>query len=266
MRARALTAVAGIALVAAGAAISIEASTRRAGVTAADCRGTTGQGTTILHGGLTRARKPLFRLRRIVRGLVEPVYVATTPSEPSRLYVVEKRGRVRILERGRLLAAPFLDLRSSVRHRGEEGLLSIAFHPRYRENRLVYVAFDDLRGDVNLVEYRTDGRRALVPTARRIFFVDKLEGVTWHNGGQLQFGPDGRLYFSTGDSAHTPLDDVPTPVTDPNQPGPGSSDPVWQALPDRRRQRAVARRDGGLWAPESLAVLVRQRDGRSLPR
>jgi glucose/arabinose dehydrogenase len=165
-----------------------------------------------------------------------------------------------------LLAAPFLDLRSSVRHRGEEGLLSIAFHPRYRENRLVYVAFDDLRGDVNLVEYRTDGRRALVPTARRIFFVDKLEGVTWHNGGQLQFGPDGRLYFSTGDSAHTPLDDVPTPVTDPNQPGPGSSDPVWQALPDRRRQRAVARRDGGLWAPESLAVLVRQRDGRSLPR
>jgi glucose/arabinose dehydrogenase len=204
MRARALTAVAGIALVAAGAAISIEASTRRAGVTAGDCRGTTGQGTTILRGGLTRARKPLFRLRRVVRGLVEPVYVATTPSEPGRLYVVEKRGRVRILERGRLLAAPFLDLRSSVRYRGEEGLLSIAFHPRYRENRLVYVAFDDIRGDVNLVEYRTDGRRALLRTARRIFFVDKLEGVTWHNGGQLQFGPDGRLYFSTGDSAHTP--------------------------------------------------------------
>jgi hypothetical protein len=70
MRARALTAVAGIALMAAGAAISIEASTRRAGVTAADCRGTTGQGTTILRGGLTRAQKPLFRLRRIARGLV----------------------------------------------------------------------------------------------------------------------------------------------------------------------------------------------------
>jgi glucose/arabinose dehydrogenase len=154
-------------------------------------------------------------LTRVARRLDQPVYVATTPGEPSRLYVVEKRGRVRILQRGRVLSLPFLDLRPDVRTRGEEGLLSIAFHPRYRENRLVYVAFDDRQGDVNLIEYRTDGRRVLRETARQVFFVDKLEGVTWHNGGQLQFGPDGRLYFSTGDSAHTPLDDQPTPVTDP---------------------------------------------------
>jgi glucose/arabinose dehydrogenase len=214
---RALLAAASLSVIGAGAAaLSIEASPRRAGVTAVDCRGTTGQRTTILRNGLRRAKAPLFRLRRVARGLVEPVYVATTPSQPARLYVVEKRGRVRVLEHGRLLGAPFADLRSSVRHRGEEGLLSLAFHPRYRENQLVYVAFDDRQGDVNLVEYRTDGRRILPPTARPILLVDKLEGVTWHNGGQLQFGPDGKLYFSTGDSAHTPLDDVPTPITDPN--------------------------------------------------
>src|SRR5207247_8701079 len=76
---------------------------------------------------------------------------------------------------------------------------------------------------------------------------------------------DGKLYFSTGDSAHTPLDDVPTPVTDPDN---QAQDPRTRfgKLQDRRRQRAVARGDRRLRAPEPLAVLVRQRDRRALPR
>jgi glucose/arabinose dehydrogenase len=225
-----LLAVSAIVIVAAGVAISIEASPRKAGVSAADCRGTTGQPTTLLRDGLRRSKRPLFRLRRLARGLSQPVYVATTPAEPTRLYVVEKRGRVWILQRGHILNAPFLDLRSSVRTRGEEGLLSIAFHPRYATTHLVYAAFDDRRGDVNLVEYRTSGGRVVPSAARRIFLVDKLEGVTWHNGGQLQFGPDGKLYFSTGDSAHTPLDDEPSRITDPNSQAQDLSTPFGKLL------------------------------------
>jgi glucose/arabinose dehydrogenase len=210
---RTVGATATAAVVTAIAAIAVAASTGREQVTAADCRGSHGGETAVIPQSMTRARKPLFRLRLLAQRLQQPVYVASTRAEPSRVYVLEKRGRVRILDRGRMLAQPFLDVRSSVRTQGEEGLLSLAFHPRYRDNRLVYVAFNDVRGDVNLIEYRTSGGRVVPSTARRIFFVDKVEGVTWHNGGQLQFGADGRLYFSTGDSAHTPLS--ATLVTDP---------------------------------------------------
>lgn len=200
---RYVTAVALAALGGVSLTIAPEAARMRAGVTDADCRGT-GQ-TVTLPPALRRARRPFFRLTSVARRLEGPVYVASTPSEPRRIYVLEKGGRIRIVDRGRVLARPFLDLRASVRSRGEEGLLSLAFHPRYRDNRRLFVAFNDRSGDVNLVEYRTDGSRVVPATARRILLVDKLGGVTWHNGGQLQFGRDGKLYFSTGDSAHTPL-------------------------------------------------------------
>lgn len=200
-----------VALLGATAALGVQASSSRVVVTDADC--SAGRETASLPN-LRRERKPLFRLTLVASRLAEPVYVTSTAAEPGRIYVLQKRGTVRVIERGRLLPGAFLDLRGSVRARGEEGLLSLAFHPRYATNRLVYVAFDDREGDVNLVEYRTNGSRVLLDTARRILLVDKLEGVTWHNGGQLQFGRDGKLYFSTGDSAHTPLSFAR--VTDPD--------------------------------------------------
>src|SRR5919109_4457540 len=124
------------ALVAALTAITVAASRGREQVTDADCRGSRSAETAVLPPSMRRARRPLFRLRRVAQRLQQPVYVASTRAEPTRVYVLEKRGRVRILERGRLLARPFLDLRSSVRAEGEEGLLSLAFHPRYRGNQL----------------------------------------------------------------------------------------------------------------------------------
>jgi glucose/arabinose dehydrogenase len=220
-------------LVAAGACAAalpagMPASPRAASVTDSDCRA--GLPSRTIAPGLRASRSPAFRLRVVARGLVQPVYVAATPAQPRRLYVVEKAGRVRVLAEGRVLPRPFLDIRAAVRARGEEGLLSLAFHPRYASTRLVYAAFNDRRGDVNVVEYRTNGERALPSTARRVYLVDKLAGVTWHNGGQLQFGPDGRLYLSTGDSAHTPLDDEPALVTDPDNHAQTLSSPYGKLL------------------------------------
>jgi glucose/arabinose dehydrogenase len=126
-----------------------------------------------------------------------PVYVTAPRTEPNRIYVVEQRGRVRIVENGKVLPTPFLDIAAQVKSGGEQGLLSIAFHPNYAENHLVYVDYTDVNGDTRVVEYHTDGNRVLTGTARQLIFVkDFAEN---HNGGQLQFGPDGLLWWGNGD-------------------------------------------------------------------
>jgi glucose/arabinose dehydrogenase len=169
-----------------------------------------------------RASEPLFDLEPVAEGLQEPVYAAAPPNEPERLYIVERAGRVLLLENGRVRREPFLDIRGRVRTEIEEGMHTIAFHPNYAENNRFYVDYNDREGDVRVVEFRSDGTRALPGTARDLLIIDKVERVLWHNGGQLQFGPDGLLYVSMGDSARNPLDPIPQnrPETaDPNNHG-----------------------------------------------
>ncbi|MBD0329187.1 MAG: PQQ-dependent sugar dehydrogenase [Thermoleophilia bacterium] len=146
-----------------------------------------------------------LRLRTVVSGLDRPLHLAAPRSEPTRLYVVEMAGRVRVVVGGRLRAEPFLDIRDLVSSGGERGLLSIAFHPRYGQNRRFYVNYTDARGDTRVVEYRSDGTRALPGSRRELLHVP--QPYSNHNGGQLAFGPDGRLWIGTGDggSAGDPL-------------------------------------------------------------
>ena len=73
----------------------------------------------------------------------------------------------------------------------------MAFHPRYAKNRRFYVNYTDTGGDTRVVEFRSNGRRALLGTARQLLFVE--QPYSNHNGGQLQFGPDGMLYVGMGD-------------------------------------------------------------------
>ena len=73
----------------------------------------------------------------------------------------------------------------------------MAFHPNYAKNRRFYVNYTDRAGDTRVVEFRSNGRRALLGTARELLFVD--QPYSNHNGGQVQFGPDGMLYVGMGD-------------------------------------------------------------------
>lgn len=137
-------------------------------------------------------------LVRVARGFSDPVYVTAPKSEPGRLYVVERGGRIRVIENGRRRTTPFLDIRGRVgSESSEQGLLSLAFHPGYAKNRRFYVDYTDRQGDTRVVEFRSDGRRGLPKTARELLFVD--QPYENHNGGQLQFGPDGKLYVGMGD-------------------------------------------------------------------
>lgn len=166
-----------------------------AGAGDSDREATTGPGAPVETGSSSEG----IRLVAVARGLERPVHVDAAPGEPNRLYVVEQAGRIRIVEGGRVEARPFLDVTSEVVSGGEQGLLSVAFHPDYRENGLLYVDYTDLNGDTRVVEYRAlDDRTAVDPASRRVLLAID-QPYSNHNGGQLAFGPDGRLWVGMGD-------------------------------------------------------------------
>ena len=136
------------------------------------------------------------RLVEVVSGLKSPTYVTVAPGEPGRLYVVEQPGRIRVVENGALVEAPFLDISEDVTSGGEQGLLSLAFHPDYVRNGLFYVDYTDRNGDTRVVEFRADGNAPPVGT-RELFVAE--QPYPNHNGGQLEFAPDGRLLVGMGD-------------------------------------------------------------------
>jgi glucose/arabinose dehydrogenase len=144
-----------------------------------------------------QSRSAALSMPPFARGFDSPLYVTAPRSEPGKLYVVEQAGVIRVLVNGRRQAKPFLDIRSLVKSGGEQGLLSVAFHPRYAHNHRFFVDYTDRNGDTRVVEYRSNGRTALPRTAHRLLFVD--QPFDNHNGGQLQFGPDGLLYVGMGD-------------------------------------------------------------------
>jgi glucose/arabinose dehydrogenase len=159
----------------------------------------------------TASVRPPISLEEVASGLDSPVYVTVAPGEPGRLYVVERAGTVRTIENGEVDPQPFLDLRRDVRTQVEEGMSSIAFHPGYESNGLLFVYFNDRSGDIRVRAYRARGGAVLEGGEHDVVWIDKPDVVKWHNGGQLQFGPDGALYFGTGDAARNPYDGQPNP-------------------------------------------------------
>jgi glucose/arabinose dehydrogenase len=130
-----------------------------------------------------------------LRGFEQPVLLTWAPGEPSVRYVVEQGGRVIRLAGGRRTV--FLDVSGLITAGGEQGLLGLAFHPRYASNRLLYVGYTSNDGRNVVARFRSNGTRALPGTRQVLVSVRDPYGN--HNGGHLAFGPDGRLYTSFGD-------------------------------------------------------------------
>jgi glucose/arabinose dehydrogenase len=135
---------------------------------------------------------------RVLDGFNRPVSI--TNAGDSRLFVVEQRGMIWIVQDGERQPEPFLDIRSRVEDRGnEQGLLGLAFHPAYMTNGSFFLNYTGAGGTTHIVRYRVSGdpNRADPSSEQQLLLVD--QPYANHNGGVLAFGPDGYLYIGVGD-------------------------------------------------------------------
>ena len=138
-----------------------------------------------------------------IGSFANPIYVTSPHDDPGRIFVVERAGRVKLLEGG--VESAYFDISERVGGGGERGLSSIAFDPEYAVNGRIYVAYTTSEdtaelnvGDI-VVEELTEQEPPAAPFAFRRVLVVPHSDFNIHNGGQLQFAPDGMLYLSTGD-------------------------------------------------------------------
>jgi glucose/arabinose dehydrogenase len=138
-------------------------------------------------------------LQQLASGLTQPV--ALTHAGDTRLFITQQIGTIVIYDGTAARATPFLDIRSLVLDSGERGLLSVAFHPHYSQNGFFFVYYTNRDGDNSIARYKVSAADPNIAdaTSGTILLTIPHPNFANHNGGQLQFGPDGYLYIGTGD-------------------------------------------------------------------
>jgi glucose/arabinose dehydrogenase len=143
----------------------------------------------------------LFAWTQVFTGLDIPVAMAHAGDGSGRIFIVEKPGRIRIVQNDQLLPDAFLDITDRVGSSGsEQGLLGLAFHPQYVSNGWFYVNYTNKQGDTVIARYQRspdNANQATPASEETLLAVD--QPYQNHNGGGVVFGPDGYLYLSLGD-------------------------------------------------------------------
>lgn len=137
----------------------------------------------------------------VASGFTRPTYLTHAGDGSGRHFVVEQAGRILILKDGTTSSTPFLDIVSIVgSSANEQGLLSVAFHPDYRNNGFFFVNYTDKQGDTIIARYQvsTDNPEVADPNSAKVLLTIDQPYAN-HNGGQVEFGPDGYLYIGMGD-------------------------------------------------------------------
>lgn len=140
-----------------------------------------------------------LQFQTVAVGLSVPVALTHAGDASGRLFVTLQDGRILVHEGGQILPVPFLDIRPLVSCCNERGLSSTAFHPDHASNGFFFVNYTNLSGNTVIARYRVSGdpNRADPLSGQPILVIP--QPFANHNGGQLQFGPDGKLYIGVGD-------------------------------------------------------------------
>ena len=143
---------------------------------------------------------PGFTESLIVSGISNPTAMQFAPD--GRLFVAEQGGRLRVIRNGALLPTPFLTV--TVSSVGERGLLGVAFDPNFATNQFVYIYYTATTPTIHnrISRFTANGDVAVAGSETIIFDLDNLSSATNHNGGALNFGPDGKLYVAVGENAN----------------------------------------------------------------
>ncbi len=154
----------------------------------------------ILSLAMTAGAAQALTLQQIGGGFEQPIYVTSDPGNPDRLFVVEREGTVERVQNGEV--KPFADIRSVVSCcEGERGLLSIALAPDFDSSGrfFLYYTGKEEPGEIHVAEMVAVGNSAASATLRDVIPPILHPNQSNHDGGQLQFGPEGALFFGTGD-------------------------------------------------------------------
>ncbi len=156
-------------------------------------------GTLSFHSIFAQVKVQLERV-----GQVSEIPTDIANSGDERLFILRKDGVIEILDQeGRILPEPFLDISQQVKEEGsEQGLLGMVFHPDFETNGYFYLNYINVNGDTHLSRFEVDAMNPDKADPDSEFLVIKLEQTgEAHNGGDLNFGPDGMLYASFGDGS-----------------------------------------------------------------
>jgi glucose/arabinose dehydrogenase len=142
-----------------------------------------------------------IQLQTVASSLTSPVFATHAGDGSNRLFIVEQGGMIKVLQPGSSVPTVFLNIGTRISTGGERGLLGLAFHPFYRNNRRFFVYYTRSGdGALQIAEYRASAANPdIADTAEIVILTIPHPNFSNHNGGTILFGPDGYLYAGPGD-------------------------------------------------------------------